>query len=130
MAPTPRALNFTRVPLDDTDSEPAAPGKSREDRIGEVIVKFNRNCGFVVLSLAASIACADSLELKNGSLINGKFMGGTESEISFRVGSSVQKCNCADILSLRFDSNRTTTDVPTQPESFLSSEAGRKRMPA
>jgi hypothetical protein len=32
--------------------------------------------------------CADSLELRNGSLIKGKFMGGTESEISFQVGSS------------------------------------------
>ena len=46
--------------------------------------KFNVNCGVVlVLCLAASTAWADSLELKNGSLIKGKFMGGTESEISF-----------------------------------------------
>jgi len=54
--------------------------------------KFNMNCGVViVLCLVASTAWADALELKNGSLIKSKFMGGTESEISFRVGSSIQK---------------------------------------
>jgi hypothetical protein len=59
---------------------------------------------------------ADSLELKNGSLIKGKFIGGTESEISFQVGSSVQKYNLADIASLKFDSERPASDLPvSQP---------------
>ena len=57
-------------------------------------MKLKLNCGLVIaLWLGASLAWADSLELKNGSLIKGKFMGGTESEISFQVGSSVQKYN-------------------------------------
>ncbi len=47
-------------------------------------MKLKLNCGLVIaLWLGASLAWADSLELKNGSLIKGKFMGGTESEISF-----------------------------------------------
>jgi hypothetical protein len=53
-----------------------------------------------------SLAWADSLELKNGSLIRGKFMGGIESETSFRVGYSVQNYNLADIVSLKCDSAR------------------------
>ena len=54
-------------------------------------MKLKLNCGLVIaLWLGASLAWADSLELKNGSLIKGKFMGGTESGISFQVGSSVQ----------------------------------------
>src|SRR5271157_5409077 len=58
---------------------------------GEVIMKFKLNSVLVIgFCLAASIAWADSLELKNGSLIEGKFLGGTESEITFQVGSSVQ----------------------------------------
>jgi hypothetical protein len=72
----------------------------------------------------ASIAWADSLELKNGSLIKGKFMGGTESEISFQVGSSVQKYNIADIVSLKFDSESVASDMPTRPKSSPSSEPG------
>jgi len=58
--------------------------KETGTRRGEVNVKLKLNCGLVIaLWLGASLAWADSLELKNGSLIKGKFMGGTESEISF-----------------------------------------------
>src|SRR6266566_1620005 len=74
------------------------------------------------LCLVESIACADSLELKNGSLIKGKFMGGTESEISFQVASSVQKYNLADIVSLKFDSERGASDQPKPSTSLLPSE--------
>jgi hypothetical protein len=70
----------------------------------------------IAFCLVASIAWADSLELKNGSLIKGKFLGGTESEIDFQVGSSVQKC-VADIASLRFASDAPATDVPTKPRA-------------
>ena len=86
-------------------------------------MKSKLNCGLVIaLWLGASLAWADSLELKNGSLIKGKFLGGTESEISFQVGSSVQKYNLADIVSLKFDSERTASDQPKPSTSSLPSE--------
>jgi hypothetical protein len=86
-------------------------------------VKLKLNCGLVIaLWLGASLARADSLELKNGSLIKGKFMGGTESEISFQVGSSVQKYDLADIVSLNFDSERAVSDQPKSSTSSLPSE--------
>src|ERR1700730_4670662 len=74
------------------------------------------------LCLVGSIAFADSLELKNGSLIEGKFIGGTDGEISFQVASSVQKYNLADIAEVKFDSERAAGDLPTRPDSSLSSE--------
>jgi hypothetical protein len=84
---------------------------------------FKLNCGLVIaLCLVGSIAFADSLELKNGSMIEGKFLGGTDSEISFQVASSVQKYNLADIVSVKFDSERAAADLPTRPDSSLSSE--------
>jgi hypothetical protein len=89
------------------------------------MMKFKLNYGLdIALCLMASIAWADSLELKNGSLIRGKFMGGTESEISFQVGSSVQKYNLADIVSLEFDSAKAAIDMPTRRKSSFSSEPG------
>ena len=92
--------------------------------------KFRVNCGVVVgLYLVASIAWADSLELKNGSLIKGKFMGGTETEISFQVGSSVQKYNLSDIVSLKFDSERAASDLPARPSGSLSSDSGMAENP-
>jgi len=86
-------------------------------------VKLKLKCRMIIaLWLGASLAWADSLELKNGSLIKGKFLGGTESEISFQVGSSVQKYNLADIVSLKFDSERAASDQPKASTSSLPSE--------
>lgn len=88
--------------------------------------KCRRNCGMLItVLLAAMIARADSLELKNGSLINGKFMGGSENEISVQVGSSVQKFNRSDIVSIRFGSGASVSETPHGPDSvrFNDSES-------
>ena len=54
------------------------------------MTKFNQNRSLVIATcLVASMAWADSLELKNGSLINGKFMGGTESR---SASKSARRC--------------------------------------
>jgi hypothetical protein len=64
-----------------------------------------------VAMIAASLltpalaAFADTLELKNGSVIKGTFIGGSEAQLSFRVGSTVQHYPVTDILSLKFDSD-------------------------
>src|SRR5215813_14058012 len=91
------------------------------------MTKFKLNWGLIIVSgLATSIAWADSLELKNGSLIKGKFMGGTQNEISFQVGSTVQKYNVADIVSLKFDSEGTTSSATTDtppPQNTLSTSS-------
>jgi hypothetical protein len=89
------------------------------------MMSFKLNCGLVIaLCLVESIACADSLELKNGSRIEGRFIGGTDTEISFQVASSVQKYILADIVSVKFDSERAAGDLPTRPENSRSSEQG------
>lgn len=93
-------------------------------------MKLSRNCGLVVaLCLGASIASADTLELKNGSLIKGKFVSGTENEISFQVGFSVQKYPVAEIGWVKFDSDRSTSEIPKQPESSLPDAPRRAETP-
>jgi outer membrane lipoprotein SlyB len=83
-------------------------------------MRLKRKCGFLtMLTLAASVAWADTLELKNGSLIKGKFLGGTETEISFQVGSTVQKYNVSDVLSLKFDSEGAPSAPAPQPQNSL-----------
>jgi hypothetical protein len=79
--------------------------------------KFTRNYGVLItVLLAAMIASADSLRLKNGSLINGRFMGGSEDEISFQVGSTVQKFNRSDIVSIKFGTDAEVSDTPHEPD--------------
>jgi hypothetical protein len=57
------------------------------------------------MCLPLIFAHADTLELKNGSVIKGTFIGGSEAQLSFRVGSTVQHYAVADISSLKFDSD-------------------------
>ena len=78
----------------------------------------NQILGTILAVFAAALAArADSLELKNGSLIKGKFVGGTQSSVSFQVGSSVQSYDVTDIRSLRFDSESqsATSLAPWKP---------------
>lgn len=76
----------------------------------------------VALCLVASLGWADSLELKNGSLIKGKFVGGTDTQITFQVGSSRQTYNISDIVSLKFDSDRSSAQATTAtPQPSTSS---------
>jgi hypothetical protein len=59
----------------------------------------------VGLCMPALSAFADTLELKNGSVIKGTFIGGSEAQLSFRVGSTVQHYAVADIVSLKFEAD-------------------------
>jgi hypothetical protein len=63
------------------------------------------------------------LELKNGSRINGKFISGTESEITFKVGSLLQKYALADISSLKFDSEMSASEASGGMSSPRGNEA-------
>jgi len=65
--------------------------------------------GFLAFIVLLSVsAWADSLELKNGSLIKGTYVGGTETHVSFRVGSTVQQYDVADIVSIKFESSENS----------------------
>ena len=97
---------------------------------GKDIMRLKLKYGLLVaLTLAASMAWADSLQLKNGSLIKGKFLGGTATEISFQVGSTVQKYNVADIVSLTFDSeggaSAPAPQTPSAPAPQSQSSASQ-----
>lgn len=59
----------------------------------------------IAVGIYVSAAHADTLELKNGSVIKGTFVGGSETQVSFRVGSTVQHYAVADVTSLKFDSD-------------------------
>ncbi len=85
-------------------------------------MKANQIYGMILfLGLAVGLQ-ADSLELKNGSLIKGNFMGGSQTSVSFQVGSSVQSYDVADIRSLRFgsDSQGAPPSVPSKQFSTPS----------
>jgi len=77
----------------------------------------------LVVFLTSVFAWSDTLELKNGSVIKGTYAGGSESEISFRVGSSVQQYAIIDVASLKFDSRPDA--VKPQSEGFSTRASER-----
>ncbi len=85
------------------------------------------HCGILLLcaGMLASAALADTLELKNGSVIKGTYVGGNENQISFRVGANVQQYDVADVSALRFDSresgrSREFAEPPRDSGGFAS----------
>ncbi|HXW94025.1 MAG TPA: hypothetical protein VEK33_25970, partial [Terriglobales bacterium] len=54
------------------------------------------------------------MELKNGSLVKGRFMGGDQNSINFQVGSSLQTYNIGDVRALRFDPEPEGADISAE----------------
>jgi hypothetical protein len=76
-----------------------------------------RTLGLLFLVLVpAAMMTGDTLELKNGSVIKGTYVGGTDTRISFRVGSSVQQYAVADVSSLKFDERESA--APSRSPAF------------
>ncbi len=83
-------------------------------------------CVLGVLLLVAAAAWGDSLQLKNGSLIKGKYLGGTETEIVFQVGSTTQRYPVGDVESLSFDAaSRAPAAKATPPAAPRPATASR-----
>jgi hypothetical protein len=55
------------------------------------------------LAICAGLAGADSLQLRNGRHLQGKYIGGTTSAIGFMTAGSVEYFATTDILVLIFD---------------------------
>ncbi|HXT86415.1 MAG TPA: hypothetical protein VN745_05265 [Verrucomicrobiae bacterium] len=66
------------------------------------------------LSLAAS-AHADTLELKDGTVVHGKFVGGSEFNVRFMVGGAVKYYSTKDILTLTFESGTVSAQPVASP---------------
>ncbi|MCF8068008.1 MAG: hypothetical protein K9L30_05440 [Desulfobacterales bacterium] len=76
----------------------------------------------LLLLLCVQGALADTLKLKDGSLINGEFIGGTRNSIRFHNGDNVKYYNKVDVLSVSFDS----PEQNTPPALHYSSGSGIK----
>ena len=66
------------------------------------------------IQIAGLLACgisawADVLELKNGSVINGKYVGGTAGTVRFETSAGVQVVETAQIIALTFTTSAAAT---------------------
>lgn len=65
------------------------------------------------LALAlAGFAAADTLELKDGRVLQGKYLGGTQAVMRFEVNGQVQTFSTNDIVALTFTGGRSSSAAP------------------
>jgi hypothetical protein len=81
-----------------------------------------RNTAKLFTSLVLALGCAglhaDVLELKNGQVLNGKYVGGTAGTVRFETSAGAQVIETAQIVALTF-----TTAAPAQPGASPSAGA-------
>jgi hypothetical protein len=74
----------------------------------------------ICLALCAGLASADSLQLRNGRRLQGKYIGGTSTAIGFMSGASVEYFPTSDVLVLMFDNATESSWEGTQRPSPMS----------
>jgi hypothetical protein len=77
------------------------------------------------LAICANVAKADSIQLRNGRHLQGKYIGGTSSAIGFMTGGSVEYFATAEVLSILFDSGSDPTMGGLQQNSLKNTPTSK-----
>jgi len=67
---------------------------------------------FAVCLFFISAAAADTLELKDGRILHGRYLGGTQAVLRFEIKGEVQTFNVTDAVALTFTGNSGATNAP------------------
>jgi hypothetical protein len=57
----------------------------------------------LLLAICSSLAAADSIQLRNGRHLQGKYLGGSTTLIAFMTSGAVEYFPTSDVLALLFD---------------------------
>jgi len=88
------------------------------------MIKWNRFLTAAVLALFfASMAAADTLELKDSRVLHGKYLGGTQAVLRFEVNGEVQTFSTNDIVALTFTGRYAGGPPPAVAPSAMAPTA-------
>src|SRR4051812_41649561 len=81
---------------------------------------------FILISIltTAMIASADVLELKNGTVLNGKFAGGNANSINFETSAGMQVINPAQAVALPFTAGAPPSGAAAAPAAPAGGTGG------
>ena len=65
--------------------------------------------------VAASIAFADTITMKDGNVIHGTYLGGNSRQVRVEVGDDVKTYDINDITRIEFGGNHAAQPAPVQP---------------
>ena len=81
---------------------------------------------WLVLVLIAVPVSADTLQIKDGSVIQGRFLGGTQASVQFEVNGKIELYNVDQVISLTFtpapQASSGTQAAPAAPMADTSGE--------
>jgi hypothetical protein len=80
--------------------------------------------------LPFGVAKADTLEMKDGALAEGKFMGGTQYSIRFKVDEQLMTYPVGDVLTITFTRSAGAGATPTPPVPATESQATPSATPS
>ncbi len=92
-----------------------------------------RTIAAVLLGLFfAGAAAADTLELKDGRVLQGRYLGGTQAVLRFEINEEVQTFNVTDAVAVTFTGNSgaTSTPAPTAPPAAPADSSTSSASPA
>jgi len=91
--------------------------------------------GIIVALFFVSVATADTLELKSGKVVQGKYLGGTQHILRFEVNGEVQTYSTNDIVALTFTGRSPNAapapvDAPAPPPAPAPAATAQAMAPA
>lgn len=78
--------------------------------------------------LAGAAAWADTLELRDGRVIRGKFMGGTESTVRMEIDGAVQSFPVSQVMALSFSESAGAAETPSGRSPAAAQTDGSQRV--
>ena len=69
---------------------------------------------------------ADSLQLKNGNFVQGKYLGGTERAVQFEVNGKIRLYGIDEILSISFAAASADGGIPSNEDDKPRTNTGSK----
>ena len=79
----------------------------------------------LVLALAGA-GYADTLTLRGGRVVNGKYLGGSARQIRMEVGDRIESFDVSDVLSIQFAAGQAApASAPAAPAAAPAPRAGR-----
>src|SRR5712671_5961995 len=78
---------------------------------------------FALALFFVGTAAADTLELKDGRVLKGKYLGGTQTVMRFELNGEVQTFNTTDIVALTFTGNAGHFASAPAPAPSMGSSA-------
>src|ERR1700694_5201458 len=92
--------------------------------------RVNRFLAAALLGLFfVSVAAADTLELKDGRVLKGKYLGGTQAVLRFEINGEVQTFNTTDIVALTFTGNSRSAAPAMAPAPAVAPVAANSLAP-